>query len=187
MNELDATLDSMGPDELRALETEIDKRAADTTAAYYLGLGAKLARESFQELQKSGTLTPALFLAKSAAEEVQKQAEVDEILDKCSAEELSAIEADLDAQIMEKASEDVATSYYEQGVKLARALWPSIQKEAAGGLIGSAVSGIGSMFARGGAVRSGLAAGMRFARKNPMATGAALGVGGTLVAKKVLD
>jgi hypothetical protein len=130
MNELDETLDSMSPEELRALESEIDKKASETTVAYYLGLGARAAREQYAEFKKTGTMSPALFLVKAAADKTRKDAEFSDALDKCSAEELAEIEADLDARILSKISEEIAGSYYEQGEKLAHVLWPTMQKEA---------------------------------------------------------
>jgi hypothetical protein len=171
MNELDATLDSMSPEELRALESEIDKKASETTVAYYLGLGAKAAREQYAEFKKTGTMSPALFLVKAAADKIQKDAEFSAALDKCSAEELAEIEADLDAGILRKISEEIADSYYEQGRKLARTVHVSIQKEGARA---------GGFQALGQALKT-------FAKQKPMVAGAALGVGGTLVAQKVLD
>jgi hypothetical protein len=174
MNELDATLDSMSPEELRALESEIDKKASETTVAYYLGLGAKAAREQYAEFKKTGTLSPALFLAKAAADKIQKNAEFSAALDKCSAEELAEIEAELDTRILSKISEEIAGSYYEQGKKLARSTHESMRKEARGPAAAGAFGALGKAIGA-------------FAKQKPMIAGAALGVGGTLVAQKVLD
>ncbi len=173
MNELDATLDSMSPDELRELESEIDKKASETTVAYYLGLGAKAAREQYAEFKKTGTLSPALFLVKSAADKIQKNAEFSAALDKCSAGELAEIEAELDTRILSKISEEIAGSYYEQGRKLARTVHASMGKEARG-------AAAGAFGALGKAVTT-------FAKQKPLITGVALGAGGLMATQKLLN
>jgi len=152
MNELDATLDSMSPEELRALEGEIDKKAADTTVAYYRALGAKAAREQFAEFKKTGKLTPALFLVKAAADNAQKVAEFSAALDRCSAEELAEIEAELDKRILDKVSAEIAAHYYQAGAKLAQTMWPAMKKEAARG---PAAASFGKMFQAGVAGKKG--------------------------------
>jgi hypothetical protein len=192
MNELDATLDSMGPEELRALEAEIDKKASDTTAAYYLGLGAKAAREQYAEFQKTGKLSPALFLVKSASGKIQKDAEFSAALDKCSAEELAEIEAELDGHLLSKISEEIAASYFEQGKKLARTIHASMAKEAARGIpkvpgfLGALEMGMKGL--KGPKAVSG-SMGHRvgtFMREKPLAS-AGIAMGAGVVGSKLLD
>jgi hypothetical protein len=191
MNELDATLDSMSPTELRALEVEIDKKASDTTVAFYLGLGAKAAREQYAEFQKTGKTSPALFLVKSASDRIQKDAKLAVALDKCSAEELAELESELDARIMSKVSAEVAGSYYEQGRKLAQTVHASMQKEGARIPVAPGFLGAVDMGLKGVKGTKAIAGSMghrigTFMRQKPLAT-AGIAMGAGVVADRMLD
>jgi hypothetical protein len=200
---VDETLDSLNPQELAALEQEIDKVSADTQVAYYFQLGRKMAQESMDELKKTGRVSPALHLAKEALtppngrireafsaaakgkgswkqvkqvarEQVGKaaDAEIARVIDKCSAEELEAVEKAIDMELAEaKVAEEYVETYFEIGRKMAREVYADLDKTAARA---------GAFGALGKAV-------MEFAKKKPMLTGAAMGVGGTILAQKILD
>jgi len=129
-DKVDEIIDSMTPAELAALEGEIDKRASENIAAHYFERGRELAREAVAQYEKTGELPPILHILKAATE----AAEVDQMLDRCSAEDLATIEADLDSEIESKQAEKSAAFYYNEGVKLAQAY---VKKEAApaGGLL----------------------------------------------------
>ena len=117
---IDEALASMTPRELAALEGEIDKRATDLSAAYHFGLGMKIARESLETFEKTGEISPALFLAKAATDAETENSEIDTFLDQCSANDLTEIEENLDAKLSTKSAEDeFAAEYFEIGRKMA--------------------------------------------------------------------
>jgi hypothetical protein len=123
MDKIDQALDSMNPAELAALEVEVDKQAADAKVAFHFATGVKLAQEAVELYKETGELSPVFSLltpAKVAAEAGSLDAE----LDKCSAEQLAAIEAELDkgAELAaeKKASDEYAAKYFEMGVKMAQ-------------------------------------------------------------------
>jgi hypothetical protein len=149
MGNVDEILDSMGPRELAAMEAELDKRSSEQTVAYYFNLGQKAAREALDAAEKTGDLTPELFLVKQAKgfknlpPKVQAKIqankknppgpaggpghgsekhseEIDAVLDKCSEEQLVQIEATLDAEIGKKATEAKVARYFEIGKSLAK-------------------------------------------------------------------
>lgn len=133
--DIEKKLDAMTPGELSALEAELDKRAAESVEAHYRELGAQMARESYAQLKEAGVYSPALFLLKAASEASEAPAapaadEIDALLDKCSADELAQMEAELD---QEKTAAEFASVYTDVGRKLARELWADagFQKEAA--------------------------------------------------------
>ena len=160
---VDEMLDSLNPQELAALESEIDKISCDTAERYYFQLGAKMARESVGELKKTGKLTPALFIAKEAItppngrvreaftaaakgkgswkqvkqvarEQVGKaaDAEIARVIDKCSAEELAAVEKAIDAEAAtEKTAVEYAETYFGFGRKMAADVFGQLKKEGA--------------------------------------------------------
>lgn len=158
-NKIGEVLDSMTANELAALEAELDKRAEALAVGHYYDLGVKMAQEEVAEWNRSGELTPLLHLIKSAAE----PSELDLALNKASAEELEAFEKALDSELLAR---EYAAHYDGCGRKLAREL----SKEAFGPMI----------------TRLGRMAKV-FAGRHPMAAGAAMGVGGTLVGQKLLD
>ena len=170
MNEIDQTLDAMTPEELTALETEVDSKLGEKQAKVLFAMGAKMAREQVEHFQKTGEILPALALAHAVSQ--PKTASDDEILDKCSAEELAAIEAELDSRIEKKASEEYAAEYFDMGRKLARKMAQDMKKSAAA-IKATKIAPTPSMGARVGG----------FIDKHPLASGAIAGV----IGSKLLD
>lgn len=169
-NQIDEMLDSMTPDELVALEGEVDKRAVDNVALSYFERGRELAREAVEHYEKTGEVLPILHLFKEAIEPAPEPTELDQILDKCSPEDLKAIEADLDTEVEAKHAEDTTAFYYNEGVKLAQACH---KKEAArgGGAMGflDVLKGAYSISAK----------------KNPIGTALGTAAAGALVAPAI--
>jgi hypothetical protein len=244
MNEIDQALDSLSPAELAALEQGLDKQAADTKAAFHFQSGVKMASEAFAAYKETGELSPLLALVTEPKVAVDADG-VDAALDKCSAEQLAAIEAELDGKASEtKIAEEYAAKYFDMGVKMAqdwvgnlsggdstktascgrelldklalgiRGMGYAASKQqvlaaraATGGKVragvapttlgtGEAVKGR-QAFVAGGDARSVIAPGSKtmrgmgfggpqsMHRTNPMATGVAVGVGGTLAAQSM--
>lgn len=163
-DKIDEVIDSMTPAELAALEGEIDKRSSEAAVNHYFERGRELAREAFAQYEKTGELPPTLHIAKSVIE----AAEINQFLDKCSAEDLVKIEADLDETLESKKAEEVAAFYYSEGVKLAQAF---VKKEAARGAMGI-------MDTLKGAVQASM-------KKSPVGTSLGLMGAGALVAPAV--
>ena len=149
MGNVDELLDSMGPRELAAMEVELDKHASEQAAAYYFNLGKKSAREALANCEKTGDLTPELFLIKQSKgfknlpPKVQAKIqankknppgaaggpghgsekmsdEIDTDLDKCSEEQLTQLEAALDTEIETKAVKEKIARYFKIGQNLAK-------------------------------------------------------------------
>jgi len=137
-DKIDETLDAMTPQELASIESEIDKAAAEAARAYYFDLGRKLAVEASEAVKQGGT-TPALEILKQAVQPAAKTeaaepsgAEIDQFLDKCSAEDLAEIEKSIDAKLeAEKSAKEYAGFYFEAGRKLARTWSQGQVKQAA--------------------------------------------------------
>lgn len=159
MNEIDQVLESLTPDELTALEVEIDVKAGETKSAYHFTVGMKMAREAFAHFQKTGELTPALALVKHSG---GQPADVDVILDKCSAEELAQFEKELDAKIaLEKSDVDKAGALFEQGRKMAQNYYATHKSGEKTAFLGAIGKGLGALGARmgGGLLTAGLKGG----------------------------
>jgi hypothetical protein len=121
MNEIDQALDSMSPAELSIIEQELDKQAAETRVAFHFQSGVKMAAEAYDLYKTTGELSPLLSLV---TEQPKVTAEVDGVdaeLDKCSAEQLAAIEAELDKAAEQKIADEYAARYFDMGVKMAQA------------------------------------------------------------------
>lgn len=132
---IDEALDTMTPQELAAFEVELDKKASEVKEAKLFALGRKMARESFAQYQKDGSLSHALLVAKNAADP-GPEAQLDAALDKMSAEELAEFERAIDSgeitkSAEERASEEYAAHYFEIGRQMAREKFAAMQKGSA--------------------------------------------------------
>jgi hypothetical protein len=177
----------MNPAELAALEVEVDKQAADAKVAFHFATGVKLAQEAVELYKETGELSPVFSLltpAKVAAEAGSLDAE----LDKCSAEQLAAIEAELDKsaelEAEKAASEEYAKKYFDMGVKMANDVFEDMKsgKKVAG--VGSFIQNIGKTQFKPGSGGAKLFKNVGgFAKRNPGVTGAAIGAGGLMAAQ----
>ncbi len=61
--------------------------------------------------------------------EAKSAEEIDAILDKCSADQLQQIEAELDQELADKYAYECAANYLEMGKKMAREAWAQMRKE----------------------------------------------------------
>lgn len=191
MDKIDQALDSMNPAELAALETEVDKQAADAKVAFHFATGVKLAQEAVELYKATGELSPVFSLL-TPAKEAAEAGSLDAELDKCSTEQLAAIEAELDKaaelEAEKTASDEYAAKYFDMGVKMANDVFTAMkssEKTASEKTAGGLLMNMARAFKPGTMGRNVLRGAGSFARKNPVATGAMAGVGGTLAAQSM--